>query len=59
MRVDLDKHLDKDVFHTIKTTISYPPKSDCNKISSMNFFKLAKITKKLVISGSVSLRHKT
>ena len=26
MRVDLDKKLDKDVFHTIKTEIGSPPK---------------------------------
>ena len=29
MRVDLDKNFDKNEFNTIKTTIGYPPKSDC------------------------------
>ena len=46
--VGLDKHLDKDVFHTTKTAISYPPKSTWNKISYVNFCKLAQITKKLI-----------
>ena len=45
MRVDLDKNLDKDAFNNIKTAIGYPPKSPLSKISSVNFCKLAKITK--------------
>ena len=45
MRVDLDKNLDQDVFHTIKTAIGYPPKA------AWNFCKLAQITKNLIISG--------
>ena len=51
MRVDLDKNLDKDVFHTIKTTIGYPRKLVRNKISHVNFSKLGQITKKLTILG--------
>ena len=55
MRVDLDKNLDKDVFHTIKTSIGYPAKSAWNKISYVIFCKLAQITKKLIISGRLCL----
>ena len=56
MRVDKDKGvLDKDVFHTIETTIGYPPKLAWNKISYVNFCKLAQITKKMIISGSFCL----
>ena len=33
MRVNVDKNLDKDLFHTIKTAIDFPPKSAWNKIS--------------------------
>ena len=33
MRVNVDKNLDKDLFHTIKTAIDFPPKSARNKIS--------------------------
>ena len=51
--VDLGKNLDKDVFDTIKTAIGYLPKSAWNKISYVNIFKLAQITKKLIISGQV------
>ena len=47
MRVDLNKNLDKDVFHTIKTAIGHPPKSAWNKISYVNFRKLAQIAKKI------------
>ena len=46
MRVDLDENLDKDVFHTIKTAIGYPPESAWNKISNANFCKLTQIAKK-------------
>ena len=46
MRVDLDKNLDKDVFHNIKTTIGYPPKLAWNKIRYVNFCKLAQIREK-------------
>ena len=38
MRVNLNKNLDKDVFHTIKTAIGYPPKSAWNRISYVIFF---------------------
>ena len=41
IRVKLDKNLDKDVFHTIKTVISYPPKSTWNKIIYVNFWKIS------------------
>ena len=40
MKVDLDKNLDKDVFHTLKTAIGYPPELSWNKISNVNFCKL-------------------
>ena len=46
MRVELDKKLDKDVFHNIKTAIGYPPELAWNKISYVNFCKLTQITKK-------------
>ena len=45
IRVDLDKNLDKDVFHTIKTGIGYPLKSASNKINHVIFSKLAQIMK--------------
>ena len=45
MKIDLNKNFDKDVFHIIKNTISYPLKSAWNKISSVNFCKLEEITK--------------
>ena len=52
MRVDLDKNMDiKDIFHTIKTGI--PPGSAWNKISDVNFCKLAQITKKMIIPGQL------
>ena len=51
MKIDLDKNLDKDLFRTNKTAIGYPPKLACNKISYVNFCKLAQITKKQIISG--------
>ena len=47
MRVNLDKHFDKDVFHTIKRAIGYAPKLAWNKISHANFCKLAQISKKV------------
>ena len=37
----------KNVFHTIKTTIDYPPKSPWNKFSYKNFCNLAQIKEKL------------
>ena len=40
MRVVLDKHLDKDVFRIIKTTIGYSSESAWNKISYVNFWKI-------------------
>ena len=46
MRVDLGKTLDKDMFHTIKAAIDYPPKLALDKVSYVNFCKLAQITKK-------------
>ena len=55
MRVDLDKNLDKDVCHTIKMEIGYPPELAWNRISYVNFFKLTQITKKLIISGRLCL----
>ena len=54
-RVDLDKTLDKDVFYTIKTAIGSPPKSAWNTISYGNFCKLAQISKKVRILGSLCL----
>ena len=42
MRVNRNKNLDKDVFHVIKTAVvDYPPISDLNKISAVNYCKLA------------------
>ena len=55
MKINVDKNLDGDVFHTIKTAIGYPPKSASNKISYINFCKLTEITKKLIISGKLCL----
>ena len=49
MTVNLDKNLDKDVFHTIKIAIGSTLKSAWNKISYVNFCKLAQVTKKLII----------
>ena len=45
MRVDLDKNLNKDVFYIIKSAIGYPSTLAWNKISHLNFCKLAKIIK--------------
>ena len=45
MRVELDKNLDKDMFHTIQTAISYPPELAWKKISYMYFCKLTQVTK--------------
>ena len=53
MRVDLDKNLDKDIFHTIKTTIGYPPELPWNKISYVTFCKLTQTTKKFDNFGQV------
>ena len=50
MMVDVDKSLNKDVFHTLKTTVDFhycPLKSLWNKINYVNFCKLAQITKKI------------
>ena len=55
MKVDLDKNLDNDVFHIVKTAIGYLPKLAWNNISHVNFCKLAQITKKLIISGRLCL----
>ena len=43
MRVDLDKHLDKKVFHTIKNAIGYAQKSAWNKISNASFVNWHKL----------------
>ena len=53
MRVNLEKKLDKDVFHAIKTAIGCPTKSAWNKIRYVSFCKLGQITKKLIIWGQV------
>ena len=45
----------KNVFHTIKTTIDYPPKSPWNKFSYKNFCNLAQIKEKLTISSRLFL----
>ena len=55
MRVDLDKNLNKEVFHTIKTGIGYPPKLFWNKISYVNLCKLGQITEKLIVLGRLCL----
>ena len=55
MKVDLNKNLNKDVFHTIKTAIRYPPESAWNKISYVSFCKLTQITKKVTISCRLCL----
>ena len=51
MMDDQDKTLYKDVSNSIKTAIGYPPKLASDKTSYVNFFKLAQITKKMIISG--------
>ena len=51
MRDDLDKNLDKDVSNTIKTATGYSPELALDKISCVNFYKFAQITKKLMILG--------
>ena len=53
MRVNLDKNLNKDMFHTIKITINYPPKLAWNKMNYLNFCKLAQSTKELIILQQV------
>ena len=55
MRVDLKKKLKKDVFHTIKTAMDYPPKLAWNKNSYVNFCTLGQITKKLIIFNRLCL----
>ena len=45
---DQDKTLYKGVSNTINTAISYPPKLALDKISYVNIFKLAQITKKFI-----------
>ena len=52
MRVD--PHV-KDAFNNIKTAIAYPPKSALCKIDYVNVYKLAQITKKLIIYGRLCL----
>ena len=47
MRVDLDKNLNKNVFHTIETAIGYAPKKSAwNKISYVIFVIWHKLQKK-------------
>ena len=56
MMDDQGKTLYKDVSSTIKTAISYLLKLALDKISYVNFFKLAQITKKLIFwAGCASL----
>ena len=55
MRDDLNKNLDKDVSNVIETAIGYLPDLALDKISYVNFYKLAQITKKLIISGRLCL----
>ena len=55
MRVDLERNLGKDVFHTIKIAIGYKLKSAWTKINNVNYFKLAQILKKLIILGRLRL----
>ena len=52
---DQDKTLYKVVSNTIKTANGYPPEFALDKISCVNFCKLAQITKKLIISGRLCL----
>ena len=47
---DQEKTLYKDVSNVIKTAIGYPPKLTLDKIIYVNFFKLAQITNKMIIS---------
>ena len=46
---DQDKTLYKDVSNTNKIAMDYPPKLALHKISYVIFFKLEKITEKLII----------
>ena len=48
---DQHKTLHKVVSNTIKNANGYPPEFALDKISRVNFCKLAQITKKLIISG--------
>ena len=53
------KTLYKDVSNTIKSAIGYLLKLALDKISYVNFFKLAQITQKLIFwAGCASLWHK-
>ena len=52
---DQDKTLYKDVSNIIKTAINYPPKLAMDKVSYVNFFKLAQITKNMIILGRLCL----
>ena len=47
---DQEKTLYKDVSNAIKTAIGYPPKLTLDKIMYVNFFKLAQIMNKMIIS---------
>ena len=51
MMNDQDKTLYKDVSNTIKTAIDYPSKLTLDKVIYVNFFKLAQITNKMIISS--------
>ena len=51
MMDDQDKTLYTDVSNTIKTAIGYLLKLALDKISYVNFFKLAQITKKWILLG--------
>ena len=46
MKDEQDKTLYKNVSNAIKIVIGYPPKLALNKVSYVNFCKLAQITKK-------------
>ena len=48
---DQDKTFYKDVSNIIKTAINYPPKLAMDKVSYVNFSKLAQITKNMIILG--------
>lgn len=50
IRVNVDKTLDKDLFHIIKTATDCPPKLASNKTRYATFFQIGTITQKLIIS---------
>ena len=52
---DQGRTLYKDVFNIIKTASDYPPKLALDKVSYVNFLKLAQITKKNDNFGQVVL----